>query len=94
MSDRDLTKGAAVAAAVMGLLLATGCTGTDDEDDAETKAQPVKCLGGNECAGKSECAGGPGSNECKAMNECKGHGWSYEKTAADCTAAGGMVQAS
>jgi len=94
MSDRDLTKGAAVAAAVMGLLLSVGCGGSDDKEDGKSEEQLVKCLGANECAGMSECAGGPESNQCKGLNECKGHGWSYEKTEADCTEAGGTVQTS
>jgi uncharacterized membrane protein len=88
---RELRKGAAVAAAVAGLLVMTGCSGSDDEPTG-TAAQQVKCLGGNECAGMSECAGGPSSNECKGLNECKGMGWAYTKTAADCEALGGTVQ--
>jgi hypothetical protein len=87
---QPISKGAAVAAAVMGLVLSTGCSGSDDEDKA-TDTQAVKCLGGNECMGMSECAGGPSSNECKGLNECMGQGWDYKKTAAECEAAGGMV---
>lgn len=90
MIQRDLTRGAAVAAAVMGLMLATGCSG-DEEDDTTVDVQPVKCLGGNECAGMSECAGGPSSNECKGLNECMGMGWDYKDSEAECEAAGGMV---
>jgi hypothetical protein len=88
-----MTKGAAVAAAVMGLLLATGCSGSDDESTNRAPEQ-VKCLGGNECAGMSECAGGPSSNECKALNECMGMGWDYKDSVAECEAAGGMVPTS
>lgn len=91
MMDREFLRGTAVAAAVMGLLFATGCGGDEDERTSES-AQPVKCLGGNECAGMSECAGGPSGNECKGMNECMAMGWDYKDTAAECEAAGGMVQ--
>jgi hypothetical protein len=94
MSEFNLTKGMAVAAAVAGLLLSSGCSGGDDEKTTATDAQPVKCLGGNECAGMSECAGGPSGNECKGLNECMGMGWDYKDTEADCEAAGGMVAGS
>jgi uncharacterized membrane protein len=90
MSHRSVTKGAAVAAAVMGLFLSAGCSGSE-EDDTTADVQPVKCLGGNECAGMSECAGGPTSNECKGLNECMGMGWAYTDSEAECEAAGGMV---
>jgi hypothetical protein len=75
----------------MGLLLSTGCSGSDEDEKTNADVQPVKCLGGNECAGMSECAGGPSGGECKGLNECKGMGWSYTDTEAECEAAGGMV---
>jgi hypothetical protein len=87
---QPVSKGAAVAAAVMGLVLSTGCSGADEEEPAKESAA-VKCLGGNECAGMSECAGGPSGNECKQMNECMGQGWDYKDSAAECEAAGGTV---
>ena len=88
--NQAVSKGAAVAAAVLGLVLSSGCSGDKDEDTGQDTAA-IKCLGGNECAGKSECAGGPSSNECKGMNECMGQGWDYKATAAECEAAGGTV---
>jgi uncharacterized membrane protein len=94
MIDRDLTKGAAVAAAVMGLLLSAGCSSSDKDEVNGTAPQALKCLGGNECKGMSECAGGPSGSECKGLNECQAMGWIYTDTEAECDAAGGTIQAS
>ena len=90
MIQKNVTKGAAVAAAVMGLML-VGCGSDKDDGPTASDTAQVKCLGGNECAAMSECAGGPSSNECKGLNECMGQGWDYKKTAAECEAAGGTV---
>jgi hypothetical protein len=89
--NQAVSKGAAVAAAVLGLVLSSGCGGGDEDEDTGQNTAAVKCVGGNECAGMSECAGGPSGNECKGMNECMGQGWDYKETSQECEAAGGMV---
>jgi uncharacterized membrane protein len=86
MRAPTLSKGAFIATAVASLIAATGC-GSDDEENADTDTQQIRCLGANECAGMSECAGGAG------LNECMGQGWVYADDAEDCTELGGMPEA-
>jgi uncharacterized membrane protein len=49
----------------------------------------VHCVGANSCKGSSECK--TAKNDCKGMNSCKGQGWISISSAAECSAAGGMV---
>jgi uncharacterized membrane protein len=92
MRTLNLKKGALIASAVATLIASAGC-GSDDDENAGTSTQQIRCLGANECAGKSECAGGPGSNECAGMNECMGQGWVYAGDADECAELGGMPEA-
>jgi hypothetical protein len=52
-------------------------------------AEGVKCSGTNACKGQSACKGG--ASPGKGQNACKGQGFTEQKDAAACTAAGGKV---
>jgi hypothetical protein len=81
----DLGKGTSIALAVTALLAASGCSGSGAADPA-SKSEPIKCEGGNACAGLSECATADGKSLCAGENACKGTGYVYTETQAQCVA--------
>jgi len=85
---REVTKGAAIAAAVCSLLAAGAARAADKPKEG---AKVVQCAGINSCKGQGSCAGA--DNACKAQNACKGHGWVETKTDKECTDKGGKVVA-
>lgn len=91
MDKRDLSK---LTLAVAGLLTATACTTATtpgDDGGVGSSADPVKCLGLNDCKGLSECETPDGKSSCQGLNDCKGQGWVTVDTEADCTSGGGTV---
>ena len=56
----------------------------------KSKAEPVKCVGANDCKGKGSCKST--MNDCKGKNACKGKGFVEAKDAKECAAKGGKVQ--
>lgn len=86
MTTVNTFKGLMLATAAAGLFLAAGCA---TETTASSSAK-VHCAGVNSCKGTGACKSA--GNECKGKNACKGHGF-LSMTKAECTAAGGKVQA-
>jgi hypothetical protein len=80
---KNIVKGALVATAVAGMMVAVGCgTPTDTNEDALGK-----CVGGNACKGQGACEGKDKDGKehtCAGNNACKGQGWTKTKKA-DCT---------
>jgi hypothetical protein len=81
----DLSKGTSIALAMTALLVASGC-GSNGGSDASSTREPIKCEGGNACAGLSECATADGKSLCSGENACKGTGYVYTATQEQCTA--------
>jgi uncharacterized membrane protein len=81
--QRNVMKGAVIAAAMAGFLSA-GVATVAHAGNAE-----VKCAGANSCKGSGSCKSA--SNECKGKNGCKGQGWIHVKDEAECKAKGGSV---
>ena len=80
------TKGALVAAAVVGLFTSAAPM------VASAKAGgKVHCSGVNACKGKGGCKGA--DNACKGQNGCKGKGWTQAKSEKACTSKHGTVVA-
>ena len=74
-----------IAAAVSGLVLASGCTtGTKTAD-----ASMGQCHGVNACKGTGDCGGK--DHACGGKNACKGKGWK-KMDKADCDAKGGKFK--
>jgi len=80
----DLSRGTSIALAVSALLAASACGSA--EQDANPTAEPIKCEGGNACAGLSECSTLDGKSSCVGENACKGTGYVYTETQAQCEA--------
>jgi len=81
----DLSRGTSIALAVSALLAASGCSGAAD-DASRSTAEPIKCDGGNACAGLSECVTHDGKSSCVGENACKGVGYVFTQTQAQCDA--------
>lgn len=75
-----------IAAAVSGLVMASGCTSSQPSADA---AQG-QCHGVNACKGTGDCGGK--THACHGKNACKGKGWK-KMSQADCEAEGGTFKA-
>ena len=69
MMSKNGKKGALIASAIAGLLVAAGTTTTSSADEAEK----VSCYGVNKCKGTGAC-GGKG-HSCAGENQCKGEGF-------------------
>ncbi len=79
-----------IATSVAALLLAAGCTNSDDEGTGSqgSNAEKIKCDGANDCKGLSECESVDGKSSCQGLNDCKGEGW-ISLTPEACEKAGG-----
>ena len=82
----DLNRGTSIALAVSALLAASGCGDSGAQGQPSTKAEPIKCEGGNACRGLSECATQDGKSSCTGENACAGTGYVYTETQEQCTA--------
>jgi hypothetical protein len=82
-----LGKGIMIATAVATLAMGGSLTAMAQD---KSKADPVKCVGANECKGKGSCKSA--ANDCKGKNACKGHGFVETKDAQECAKKGGSVK--
>jgi hypothetical protein len=89
--NRNTTRGAAIAGAVLALLAAGTADAKEKAARQKDGAQMVQCGGANACKGHGACAGA--DNACKGQNACKGMGFTEEKSAKACEAKGGKVLA-
>jgi hypothetical protein len=81
----DLSKGTSIALAMTALLVASACSSNGGESTSST-SEPIKCEGGNACAGLSDCATADGKSLCAGENACKGTGYVYTETQEQCIA--------
>jgi len=88
---REITKGAAVAAAVFALLASGSALAGEKMEKGKEGSKAVQCTGINGCKGQGSCHGA--GNACKSQNGCKGQGWVETKTEKECTDKGGKVVA-
>jgi hypothetical protein len=79
-------RGAAIAAAVAGLVAAAAPSLVHAQSGQAGKK--VRCEGINACKGKSACS--TGKNGCSGQNDCKGKGWIFS-TDKECRDKGGKV---
>ena len=84
---RPLGKGLMIATAVATLVVSGDLTAMAQD---KSKAEPVKCVGANDCKGKGSCKST--MNDCKGKNACKGKGFVEAKDAKECATKGGKVQ--
>lgn len=75
-----------VAAAVSGMLAATGCSSTGSQTAEVATGQ---CHGVNACKGESACH--TAKTSCSGQNSCKGQGWK-KMTQEECDAKGGTFK--
>jgi uncharacterized membrane protein len=87
--DRKTITGAALAAAVGAMFLATPVFAQGSSGNSANGAS-VKCVGGNSCKGQSSCKSA--SNSCAGQNSCKGKGWVMATSAKLCTDKGGKPE--
>lgn len=70
--QRNVKSSILVSAAVAGLVLGSGCSFLNEEEDAP-EIVGGECHGINSCKGQGACAGK--DHRCAGLNSCRGQGW-------------------